>query len=252
MVQNNQSLAQPGSLDDILRNSPNIGSSQVMTSLPIIEDLLYQSQLMVIKAKTGGTWIGAACATGIAAGGTIASRFKCPNPTGVFYLQGGMPHKDMVQRIQTLHKTTEDIPIVVASPEMFNAISKPNLADPVSRRLFLNRLEQDKNYKVIILDSISPYLTSKTKPDDLIPLFIELRRLNFTTIWVISDEKSVAPVPWDLVDIGLEMNPVEGFDPLVLKVDFSRARSLAKEHQKGFVVELVDRENGKKALASRT
>ena len=238
---------------DVLGNTPEIKASQIpgdtKSPLCLVKDLILQDQTIQIQAESGGTWIACDIAQGIAGGKKLLSRFQCPNPAGVLFLQGGMPHAHIIDRIVRLTDGNCVSPIKVISSEHFSSDDRPDLCDEVFQDEIFSWLADNNAYRVLILDGVSDFLPDKVEPKQIARLITLFRSNSLTVISVKSKGEDSIPIPWGQTDMILKIKALDGFESLTIRCDFEKARHLKRDQQKSFFIRLEEQETGKLSFA---
>ena len=214
----------------------------------IVEGLIWAGQIIQVVADVGETMFVCCLAAGIASGGMIMSKFKCANPTGVLYFQGGMSYEELARRIYAFSEGTTAFPVKILSPELFNDDVTANLADENFQDILGFYLENSKKYGLVVFDSITPYIKEIAEERKILRLLYSLRRLGITTISVISKNDGGLQIPLEQTDTIIKIRKMDGFENLVLQCGFQKARSIRQEDQESFFLELAEKERGKMSL----
>ena len=242
-----------GSLLDILRMRPDIESGKTIERLNptpcLVRDFIWPGQIIQLKAESGGgTWVACDIARGIVEGAKLISQFECSDPTGVIYLQGGMPHAHLVDRITRLTIGNNQCPIKVISAELFNSEDKPDLCNEIFQDEIFSWLTDNNDYRVIILDGVDCFLPDKPEPKDIGRFLSICRRTSVTVISVESNGRGGIPIPWGQADMILKTKVLEGFEDLIIRCSFEKARSLKRDQQKTFFIKLEELDGSKLAF----
>ena len=237
---------------DVLEKTPEIQTRQTpgdtKSPLCLVKDLIWQGQTIQIEAESGGTWIACDIAQGIAGGKKLLSRFQCLSPTGVLFLQGGMPHAHILDRIVRLTDGNNVCPIKVISSEHFTSDDRPDLCDEVFQDEMFSWLADSNVYRVLILDGVSDLLPDKVEPKQIARLITLFRSNSLTVISVKSKGEGSIPIPWSKTDTILNVKALDGFDDLIIRCSFEKARNLKRDQQKTFFIKLEELDGGKVAF----
>ena len=246
----NQIFEPQTSLLDVLKKSPddepNKGSETPTQC--IVKDFLSPGQIVQIKAQSCGTFVGCGTACAIAEGRTVLTQFECPSPAGVLILQGGMSHEHFTERLNRLTTGTEPPPIKVISPTHFTSDAKLDLCDETVQDEFFTWLAKQNDYRVLILDGVDGFLPDKPEPQQISRLLVGLRGASMTVVSIESDGRGGLPLFPNQPDLILNAKALDGFDDLVVRVDFEKSRSLKPDQQKTFFIKLDELDDGKLAF----
>ena len=239
-----------GSLLNVLEKSPNVKTdhkSQPSTQY-LVKNFLLPEQIVQIKAQSCGTWVACDVACGIAEGRTVLSQFESQAPAGVMILQGGMSHEHFTGRLNRLMTGTEPPPINVISPVHFTSDAAKDLCDETIQDEFFKWLSENNAYRVMILDGVDCFLPDKPEPQQINRFLAGLRGQSVTVISIESGGRGGLPLFPNQPDLILNVKALDGFDDLVVRIDFEKARSLKRDQQKTFFVKLVEQDDEKFAF----
>lgn len=247
------------SLYDFLNEIPCLDHqpAKESPSIPwIVQDLIKPKQIVTINTTygTGATWFSLALALGITGEGTIFSKFKCINPTGVLYFEGSMTEETLAGRAASLNPGTSSKPFKLISSDQLPGQGRPNFAESSWQNIVTKFLNDNRQFGVIFFDNNISLSQAEIEEDDWPEIeswLLKIRKQGVTQVWVTSDTKHGIIIPPKLIDLSLKLTRDEDFDNLVLRTDYLKARSVLKDRQETFYVELVTNENGRKTMECR-
>lgn len=222
----------------------------------IVQDLIKPKQIITINAPygAGATWFSLALALGITGEGAIFSKFKSINPTGVLYFEGSMTAETLGGRAASLRTDASSNPFKLISSDQIPGHGMPNFAETSWQNNVTKFLEENRQFGVVFFDNNISLSQAEIEEDDWPEIeswLLKIRKQGVTQVWVTSDPKHGIVIPPKLIDLSLKLTRDEDFDHLVLRTDYLKSRSVRKDLQGTFYVELVTNEIGRKTMTCR-
>lgn len=246
------------SIGSFLDQAPTIGSAGTYTGRQeIIKDFIHEGDIVTISAPpgTGSTIFSAALSLGMTKEGQVFKKFICSKSMGVIYFEGSMSSRDISGLVQSFNGPGENPKFRIFSLDQNRADIKIDILDAACQDNIIEWLSKHKEFNLVVFDNLISLIDPIFKKEDLKGLrsfMVKLRQAGITQLWVTPQLKKAPDIPEDIIDLSLLLQS-EDDDPdsLILRVDFLKARRLAKDQRHPFAVELVESGDGKRSLEDR-
>jgi putative DNA primase/helicase len=214
--------------------------------------------MIYAKPGVGKTNLALAIGAAVSRGGKLFGPYHIAKPTGVIFLDGEMPARELQERINRMWIKSDPEKFKVISAELLSIQCRPvpNLVDAAWREGLFDFLKQNRNFRFLILDNLSALTpgcdeSSGLDWDAINQWLLTLRRIGITTLIVHhagkNNQQRGTSKREDQLDLILKLTKSENKKVSAFRVDFEKARSLPESLKGSFVIEMQDRD-GKRQM----
>jgi len=222
----------------------------------LFDKFLYRGQTLLIKSEkgTGSTWVSIEIARAILSGSGLFSNYTYNNtkPDKVILFEGSTPVEVLYKRIELMQIDTAQDNFYLFSKQYEDKYGDEdkdsiqlNLTDMQWIDQFKSMIEtlEKTHHIILIFDSIDSLIfkDKDRNKDDFDTWLKEIHKnTNITQIWIDKGVNTGFKIPYEYIDLGIELKAKKGRGNVVMQVEFFKANLLKKEDTMPFVIELQD------------